>query len=392
MSIRINKNNSRNPKGKEVFFESFEESREDFFRLSKKIKKKFEFSNPDRIKFSKELDPIDIIWIRKKKKPSSKLIVISSGVHGVEGYAGSAVQRYLMQEIVSGDFVLECDILLLHGVNPFGFRNKKRVNENNVDLNRNFFFKREKIPKREKNRGYRRFSSFFTPRFPFTYWYLEYFVFFLRFTGIMLRVGIQKFSKAFVNGQFEFKKGIYFGGKKPESVVKRLRKYFKVKLLKYDSILHLDIHTGHGEENGLTLIQNADLGTPEDSNILLITDGLPLLKPASGGAFYKTAGDFTDFFSKIFPLQKNLFPLTVELGTAGNLSFWKAVRTSFLIVAENRIRHHGTWFESNKVKVDERFYRYFYPNSDRWRNIILHKTTDICKILSRRFVDLPHRD
>lgn len=369
----------------DFFLESYSECRKDFLRLSKLLLSDFYNSEKDKIQFSKDLDPIEVFLLKRKKKSTRQLVMISSGVHGVEGYAGSAIQRKLMLEVLQGDLKLKCDLLFLHGINPFGFENKKRVNENNIDLNRNFFFNREKIPKKEKNRGYKRFSSFFTPRFPFTIYIIEFTIFIFRFTGIMFRVGIKNFSDALVNGQFEFKKGLYFGGKKPELVVKRLRKFFKSKLNKYESILHLDLHTGHGRENGVVLIQNSELNTSEDLNIQSISEGLPLLKPDSNVAFYRTAGDFTDFLGKVFPNHKKLFPLTVELGTTGNQTFWKALRTTFLIVAENRIRHHGTWFESNREKIDGKFYRYFYPDSDLWKETVLSKTIDICKILINRF-------
>ncbi len=371
-----------------IFFETYEESKKDFIRLSKKITKSFPYSEINQIQFSKSLDPIDCLLLKKKKNNSKKLILISSGVHGVEGFTGSAIQRYLMKQTLDENDLFDSDVLFLHGINSYGFKNKKRVNENNIDLNRNFFFKREKIPKKEKNLGYRRFASFFMPKFPFTFWFLEYFIFFVRFTGIMFRIGIKNFSNAFVNGQFEFKKGLYFGGKRPESVVKRLRKFFKSNLAKYKWILHLDIHTGHGEANGLLLIQNANLGTPEDNNIMKIIEGLPILKPDSGGAFYKTAGDFTDFLSKIFLEQKKIFPLTLEIGTLGNDSLIKAIRTSFLMVAENRIRHCGSWFVKNKEKVEHMFFRYFYPDSEIWRKVALEKSIETIQTLSQRFSKL----
>lgn len=95
-------------------------------------------------------------------------IIHSSGVHGVEGYLGSAIQIRFLHELllqsssradihpvnsdlhsksssvssstgtttpISGDKVRK--ILLIHSVNPYGMRHHRRTNENNVDLNRN---------------------------------------------------------------------------------------------------------------------------------------------------------------------------------------------------------------------------------------------------------------
>lgn len=376
----------------DFFLDSYKECRNAFISCGNQILYRFPHSKQREIKIHDSIGVIDSLFIRKKKKPSKRLILLSSGVHGVEGFAGSAIQRKIMQEILYNQLILDQDILILHGINPYGFQNKRRVNENNIDLNRNFFFKRENIPVKEKNKGYRKISSFFKPRFPFTFWALEFFIFALRFSGIMLRLGIRKFTDAAVNGQFEFKKGIYYGGKKPETVVKRLRNFFKEHLPVYEEILFLDFHTGYGEKNGLLLIQNASLGSNEDSNIKKIASGLPVLRPDSNDTFYKTAGDFTDFLGRIFPDRKNIFPLTVELGTLGNLSFLGALRSSFLIVAENRIFHHGARFSYAENTVKEKFLRYFYPDSRAWRQTAMNKVMTVCKILFERFENLENVD
>ena len=126
-------------------------------------------------------------------------------------------------------------------------------------------------------------------------------------------------------------------------------------------------------------------GSWEDRNIKRITSGLPLLCPDSGDTFYKTAGDFTDFLGRIFPDRRNIFPITVELGTEGNLSFLGALKASFIIVAENRIYHHGSWFNNTERIVKEKFLRFFYPNSLTWQHIAMTKTMDVCKTLFNRF-------
>jgi uncharacterized protein DUF2817 len=67
------------------------------------------------------------------------LLVVSSGLHGVEGFAGSAIQHQLLTAQLDGlDLPRAAGLLLVHALNPFGFATLRRVNESNVDLNRNF--------------------------------------------------------------------------------------------------------------------------------------------------------------------------------------------------------------------------------------------------------------
>ncbi len=64
-----------------------------------------------------------------------RALVVSSGIHGVEGFLGSAIQCSLLEEWVDAPPPIRC--VLLHALNPFGFAWRRRVNETNVDLNRN---------------------------------------------------------------------------------------------------------------------------------------------------------------------------------------------------------------------------------------------------------------
>lgn len=63
------------------------------------------------------------------------IVVISSGVHGVEGYAGSAVQ---IDTLLRGWSADGPGLLLIHFVNPYGMAWTCSDNEDGVDLNRNF--------------------------------------------------------------------------------------------------------------------------------------------------------------------------------------------------------------------------------------------------------------
>jgi predicted deacylase len=68
---------------------------------------------------------------------ADQIFIISSGVHGVEGFCGSACQIALLQSGILSS-TKSSAILLVHALNPFGFAHLRRTNEDNVDLNRNF--------------------------------------------------------------------------------------------------------------------------------------------------------------------------------------------------------------------------------------------------------------
>src|SRR3546814_9336896 len=61
-----------------------------------------------------------------------------SGTHGAEGFNGSAAQVHWLNLHGAEPLPKGVAMLFVHAVNPFGFAHMLRVNENNVDLNRNF--------------------------------------------------------------------------------------------------------------------------------------------------------------------------------------------------------------------------------------------------------------
>ena len=66
------------------------------------------------------------------------LIVVSSATHGIEGYAGSGLQSLLLADDVHRQLPKGTGLLMIHAVNPYGFAWQRRVDELNIDLNRNF--------------------------------------------------------------------------------------------------------------------------------------------------------------------------------------------------------------------------------------------------------------
>ena len=61
-----------------------------------------------------------------------------SGVHGAEGHAGSAAQRAFAATLDPRDLGDDCNILIVHVLNPWGLSHGHRVDADNVDLSRNF--------------------------------------------------------------------------------------------------------------------------------------------------------------------------------------------------------------------------------------------------------------
>ena len=99
------------------------------------------------------------------------VVTLTSGLHGIEGFFGSAVQlAFLKERAATLNLPSNAAIILIHALNPFGFAWRRRWNENNVDLNRNFltdYSFLERDPEYEESRdAYARLNPLLNPERP----------------------------------------------------------------------------------------------------------------------------------------------------------------------------------------------------------------------------------
>ena len=93
---------------------------------------------------------------------ADQVLVLLSAVHGVEGFSGSAIQQDLVRRLASGQVMLPqgLAVVLVHAVNPWGFAWCRRVDEQGIDINRNFVDFSQPPP---DNPGYRQLARALVP-------------------------------------------------------------------------------------------------------------------------------------------------------------------------------------------------------------------------------------
>jgi hypothetical protein len=186
------------------------------------------------------------------------LVIVSSGVHGPEGYVGSALQGIILDKVLPRLDLKRMGVLLLHSLNPYGFKYHRRQTENNVDLNRNFDLRPEHF--RTYNKGYEKVMRIVQPEGvveSFNGQLLKSFV----YLGSLLALGdisLDEMAQALGGGQFGQEQGLHFGGKEPEPQVHHVHDIFQEYGDDYKSILLLDIHSGLGEWGSLHLMPNLE--------------------------------------------------------------------------------------------------------------------------------------
>src|ERR1700754_527644 len=89
------------------------------------------------------------------------MLVLISSTHGVEGHCGSGAQIAWLATGGAAKLPKDTGALIVHAINPYGFAWTRRVNEDNVDLNRNFVDHDKGYP---KNDGYLALADAILPK------------------------------------------------------------------------------------------------------------------------------------------------------------------------------------------------------------------------------------
>jgi len=175
------------------------------------------------------------------------LLFITSATHGIEGYCGSGVQIALLHD---DDFVRAADdarvpIAFVHAVNPFGFSRGRRVNEDNVDLNRNF---RDFNLPPPANAAYAEVHGLLIP--PTWPPSAEHEA---KSSAYIAAHGARAFQQAVTGGQYAFPDGLFYGGVRPTWSNRTVRAMLRRHTHGRRRLGWIDIHTGlgprgHGEK------------------------------------------------------------------------------------------------------------------------------------------------
>ena len=144
---------------KKYFSKSYQIARESFFKAAQKVGASIEsFQNPHMGPHGEALFT-DVAIIGSKH--ATDYLVLGSGTHGVEGFAGSGIQTRLLREGIHNQLESHEGLIMIHAINPYGFAHLRRSNEDNIDLNRNFIDHTKPYP---ENEGYEELADVILPK------------------------------------------------------------------------------------------------------------------------------------------------------------------------------------------------------------------------------------
>ncbi|KAJ2994063.1 hypothetical protein HDV02_001874 [Globomyces sp. JEL0801] len=298
---------------------------------------------------------------------NEKVMIHLSGTHGVEGYAGSAIQAKVLESL---DFNPNGPtIVFVHALNPYGMAFNRRWNENGVDLNRNGLSEAEFQEKISLGapKSYQRLFKLLNPPaklnwdffWPKTLYYLAVY-------------GFNSIKATVVTGNYTYPNSLFFGGQELQQshvlLSQFLKKHLNPDIVK--ELVFIDIHTGLGPKGFDTLMVDEVGAAVFDVKVFgekyqnrVISDSSRDGSALSG--YDEVSGGNGGFYGSLFPNLKKSMILVQEFGTVNGIAVFKALR------ADNAAFHHDPdMFAKTSQDVCDVFY---LRNDCGWKEDVLER-------------------
>jgi hypothetical protein len=302
----------------------------------------------------------DVFW--RGPEDASRVLVISSGTHGAEGFCGSAVQSQLVASQVG--LPDDVAIMLVHAINPFGFSHLRRVNEENVDLNRNFIDFDSALP---VNEAYRELNELLNPiEMPPE----KLDVSMAEITRLQSTMDFLSFFKAVSGGQHEFPEGVQFGGREPQWSRKTIERIWDTYLSAAEIVVQIDVHTGLGPSGVGVLMMAANPDEPHKA-ITANWFGDMMVSPRPARKEDNAFGGYMNAGMEQCLTRTWVIPMTLEYGTEPPEVVLRAM------IEDNWLCHHGELDSDRGRAIKERLLRVFYPDSKVWESQVLVRAEQV---------------
>lgn len=294
---------------------------------------------------------------------ASNVLVLVSGTHGVEGLPGSALLTAQIRSGLRPAPHSDLAIMMVHALNPHGLAFKRRVNEDNVDINRNFVT----FPAARPNPEYDRLHDWLmmppTGLGPLRRK--------IAFGTYVARNGTRRLQHAVTKGQFAHPTGLFYGGDRP-SWSRSTWDRIVAPLEERRRVLVVDYHTGLGRRGRGQLISPLDpvaVSPGSGWGAMALTscfgaDGVRY--PGTGNAVSTEISG--DLLSYTMQRVDNLAAVVLEFGTYPALAVLEA------LMNENWA-HHADYPEAGQHRRG--LIEAFAPDDSRWRRAIYERAAAV---------------
>ncbi len=306
----------------------------------------------------------DTAWIGPAN--ASRVLVLQSGLHGVEGFAGSAIQCDAILQFPATQLPADVAVLCIHAINPWGFAWLRRSNEEGVDLNRNFIDFDAPLP---VNALYNELADALLPASSNTRDLMEADA---KLEVTRQRLGQAAYEAAVSRGQFQHPSGFYYGGTRPSWSRRTLADIVKrYGLHERQRLLHIDLHTGIGPYGYGELICDHPPGSHGIATARQVF-GPSVTEPHRGNSISGVKDGLVDSWWEREFGEKLCF-VTLECGTDSFANMLAVLRADHLLHAHNSV----DWNDPHVQHVKQALREHFCPPRRDWRELVLFRARQV---------------
>ena len=299
----------------------------------------------------------DTVWIGPED--AAKVMVLLGGTHGIEGFAGSAIEIDALRLIAGGHIVIPANtaVLMVHALTPWGYAWLRRCDADGVDLNRNVVDFSRPLP---ENTGYESLKP----------------ALFLSDTQQRKRAlaefeqlhGREALEKAISAGQYCDPTGPFYGGHAPAHgrlVVEDIMRKYSLQLR---DLAVIDLHTGLGTFGYGEIICDHQPDSPA-TKVARLWYGDSVTLPLLGTSSSVPKLGLLDYAWYAIMNERSCY-ITLEFGT---------YRTDQLF--DVLLRDHQLWAQSDnnlaRLEHSQMMRQHFCPNDKAWKEMVLFRARQV---------------
>ncbi|MBX3590112.1 MAG: DUF2817 domain-containing protein [Burkholderiaceae bacterium] len=312
-------------------------------------------------------------WVSFGARRPRHALVLSSGTHGVEGYTGSAIQHHALATVLPRlRLAPDAALVIQHANNPYGFAWHRRVNEDNVDFNRNF---RDRFDPTQCSADYEALYDCLNPTDLDPAREAERWA---RIDAFIAAHGLRRFQQAAVEGQYRYPEGLQFGGHAQAEGTRHLLALVREHLCDTQTVIWLDFHTGLGDFAACELITGAPVA---DAGYAFSQQVWPAgVKSAAGGESVSTPlnGLLDRGLAAALPGRARFAFAYPEYGT------WEPMRVIRAMRLDNWLAHYGDRHDATGRAIEAEMLEAFRPDSRDWeRRVVTSGAELVAQALAR---------
>ncbi len=301
----------------------------------------------------------DTAWIGAED--ACNLLVIISGTHGIEGFAGNAIELDWLRLLTSGEVSLpkKTALLMIHALTPWGYAWYRRCDCDGVDLNRNVVDFSKPLP---VNAGYDALRA--------SLFMLDAQQRWQAFTDYQQQLGREAFESAISAGQYTDPSGPFFGGLAPAHGRRVIDDLLQRYDLKNKNMAVIDLHTGLGQFGYGEIICDHK---PDSAATALAQCwyGASVMLPLLGTSSSVPKTGLIDYAWHSIMNERSCY-ITLEFGTFPTRELFEVL-----------LHDHWLWAQADndEARIAHRklMHHHFCPDDQGWKEMVLFRARQVMR-------------